>query len=144
MIRHIVLCRFAEATPETEITAIWDELVALRDVVPGIVEMRFGRDVSVEGLARGATHAFTVDFESVAARDGYLEHPAHEAAGKRLVAALEGGLEGLVVVDFTYPTRPKNHSYSDLEFDPMTNDNEATSESVRTSKAQLLVGSAAV
>ncbi|MEM9851851.1 MAG: Dabb family protein, partial [Pseudomonadota bacterium] len=98
MIRHIVLCRFSEATSEAEIAGIWAALAALRDVVPGIVEMRFGRDVSVEGLARGATHAFTVDFESVAARDGYLEHPAHRAAGERLVAAVEGGLDGLVVV----------------------------------------------
>lgn len=100
MIRHIVLCRFSETTSEAELAGIWAELATLRDVVPGIVEMRFGRDVSVEGLSRGATHAFTVDFESVAARDGYLAHPAHEAAGKRLVAAFEGGLEGLVVVDF--------------------------------------------
>lgn len=100
MIRHIVLCRFAEGTSEEEIAGIWAELAALRDVVPGILEMRFGADVSVEGLARGATHAFSVDFESVAARDGYLEHPAHRAAGRRLVAAVERGVEGLVVVDF--------------------------------------------
>ncbi|MEO1453250.1 MAG: Dabb family protein [Pseudomonadota bacterium] len=100
MIRHIVLCRFSEGTSEAEIAGIWAALAALRDVVPGIVEMRFGANVSPEGLARGATHAFTVDFESAAARDGYLEHPAHRAAGERLVAAVEGDLEGLVVVDF--------------------------------------------
>ncbi|MEO0654674.1 MAG: Dabb family protein [Pseudomonadota bacterium] len=100
MIRHIVLCRFAETTPEAEIAAIWEALAALQGVVPGSVEMRFGADVSVEGLARGVTHAFTVDFEDAAARDGYLAHPAHRAAGQRLVAALEGGVEGLVVVDF--------------------------------------------
>ena len=34
-----------------------------------------------------------------AARNAYLADPAHARAGARLVAALEDGLAGLVVVD---------------------------------------------
>jgi hypothetical protein len=59
-----------------------------------------GADVSPEGLQRGYTHAFTIDFADAAARDGYLVDAEHKALGARLVAAAEGGREGILVVDF--------------------------------------------
>ena len=99
MIRHIVLIRFADDTPASEQTAIFGELAALRAVVPGMLTFAAGANVSPEGLARGFTHAFTADFVSEDSRDGYLRHPAHQAAGGRLVRAAQGGLEGILVVD---------------------------------------------
>ena len=71
----------------------------LRETIPGILGLLLGPDVSPEGLARGYTHAFTVDFADAAARDGYLADAGHARAGAALVAALEGGTEGLLVVD---------------------------------------------
>ena len=38
-------------------------------------------------------------FASATARDVYLDHPAHKAAGARLIAACENGLAGLLVFD---------------------------------------------
>jgi len=64
-----------------------------------MLSFKSGANVSPEGLARGFTHAFTVDFADVAARDAYLVHPAHQAAGARLVAAAQGGIDGLLVID---------------------------------------------
>ena len=40
-----------------------------------------------------------MDFSDAAARDAYLIHPDHKAAGAKLVAALEGGRDGLMVFD---------------------------------------------
>lgn len=40
-----------------------------------------------------------MDFPDAAARDAYLVDPAHKEAGDRLVAALEGGVAGLLVFD---------------------------------------------
>nr|WP_287285619.1 hypothetical protein [Mesorhizobium sp.] len=40
-----------------------------------------------------------MDFRDAAARDAYLVHEAHSRAGARLVAALEGGTDGLMVFD---------------------------------------------
>ncbi len=98
-ITHIVLCRISPATTEAEITAIRDELAALQPLIPGMGPLTFGPDGSPEGLARGHTHAFVIPFADAAARDAYLEHPAHKRAGARLVAACEGGPDGLTVVD---------------------------------------------
>ena len=99
MIRHIVFVKFpADARTET-IDAIFRQLDDLRNVLPGMLSFRGGANVSPEGLSRGFTHAFVADFADVAARDAYLIHPAHKAAGAKLVAATEGGRDGLIVVD---------------------------------------------
>ena len=99
MIRHIAFVRFATTTAAAEVDAILAELAGLRQHLPGMLAFAAGPNTSPEGLAKGFTHAFTVDFASAADRDAYLAHPAHQAAGGRLVLALAGGLDGLAVID---------------------------------------------
>jgi hypothetical protein len=99
MIRHIVLLRFRPEITASDKASIYAELESLRDLVPGFLGMSHGANVSPEGLHQGHTEAFTIDFADAAARDIYLDHPAHKAAGGRLVSALEGGRDGLIVFD---------------------------------------------
>ena len=80
IVRHCVLVRFAPGTPPAEITAVLAELGELKEKIPGILAFTAGGNVSPEGLARGYTHAFVVDFADRAARDRYLADPAHAAA----------------------------------------------------------------
>lgn len=98
-IRHIVLCKFSASVPATERDAIFAQLAALRGHLSGITAMTFGANVSPEGLAQGFAHGFTIDFTDAASRDAYLADDAHGRAGARLVAALEGGVNGLIVFD---------------------------------------------
>lgn len=100
MIRHVVLFRARAAVSADEVASVLDGIEALASVVPGIVATSSGEDCSPEGLQRGMTHGFTVDFEDAAARDGYLNHPDHQAAGARLVAIADGGIDGLLVFDW--------------------------------------------
>lgn len=90
-----MLCKFRADVSEAEIAAIWAALEAVREAVPGMVRASFGANVSPEGMARGYGHGFVMDFEDAAARDAYLVAPEHKAAGARLVAACEGGVEGV-------------------------------------------------
>lgn len=99
MIRHIVLCRYRPDVPESERQAIRDGLAALVGRIEGLQRASFGSNVSPEGLARGFDDGFVMDMVDAAARDRYLADPAHKAAGARMVAALEGGREGLLVFD---------------------------------------------
>ncbi|PTX53092.1 stress responsive alpha/beta barrel protein [Gemmobacter caeni] len=85
--------------PTDEKAAIRADLEALREHVGGMGPVRFSANVSPEPFARGFTHSFTVDFDDEAARDAYLAHPEHQRAGARLVAALAGGTDGLLVID---------------------------------------------
>jgi hypothetical protein len=99
MIRHCVFARFRNDVPAAENTAIHADLEALRQVIDGMDAVKFSANVSPEPFARGFTHGFTIDFRDAAARDAYLVHEAHQRAGARLVAALEGGTDGLMVFD---------------------------------------------
>ncbi|TIT52172.1 MAG: Dabb family protein [Mesorhizobium sp.] len=96
MIRHCVFARFRTDVSPTERTAIHADLEALRQVIEGMETVYFSANASPEPFARGFTHGFTID---AAARDAYLVHEAHQRAGARLVSALEGGTDGLMVFD---------------------------------------------
>ncbi len=99
MIRHIVLFRFRPETTGAEIAALFAELPAIRDQVPGIGAIHAGRSESPEQIERGYMHGFTVDFDSWEALAAYQAHPDHRALGARLVAASEGGQDGILVFD---------------------------------------------
>ncbi|HEY9009425.1 MAG TPA: Dabb family protein [Devosia sp.] len=98
-VRHIVLCKFHAGVSDVQRDAIFAELAALRGHLPGILAMSSGANVSPEGLGQGFAHGFTIDFADAAARDTYLADAAHGRAGAKLVAALEGGADGLIVFD---------------------------------------------
>jgi hypothetical protein len=97
MIRHAVFGRFRK---DADVDAVFAAIKGLQQKIPGILAITCGKDTSPEGLQKGFTHGFTVDFVDAAARDAYLPHPDHQVVGKMVVAALDGGLEGLAVVDW--------------------------------------------
>lgn len=97
MIRHIVLVKFRADVPPAERSAIFADLAALR--IDGLLGTSFGPNVSPEGKDRGFADGFVMDFRDAAARDAYLVDPEHQRLGARMVAALEGGRDGLIVVD---------------------------------------------
>jgi hypothetical protein len=99
MIRHCVFFKFRADVPQSERDGIYAQLGALVGPVDGLLSAKFGPNVSPEGLGKGFNDGFIMDLSDAAARDAYLPHPAHQAAGSRLVAALEGGTEGLIVFD---------------------------------------------
>ena len=99
MIRHCVFVKFRPEVDETERQAIFAQLAALQQVLDGFLGIAYGPNASPEGLAQGFDHGFIIDFADAAARDAYLVHPDHKAAGSRLVAALQGGRDGLIVFD---------------------------------------------
>ena len=102
MIRHIVLFRARDDLRPGSLEAIYDGLAGLKTVVPGLLDFKAGPDVSPEGMQRGLTHGFTIDFTDEAARDAYLVDPDHQALGAQLVAATENGRDGLCVLDLRF------------------------------------------
>jgi hypothetical protein len=99
MIRHIVMVKARADLPAGELEAVLAGLAGLRSRLPGTLAFAGGRDVSPEGLQRGYTHAFTIDFADATARDAYLVDEEHRRLGARLRDTAMGGREGLLVVD---------------------------------------------
>jgi hypothetical protein len=99
MILHCVFLRFKAAVAAPEKQSIFEAVVALKQVIPGILDVKYGPNVSPEGLHGGFVDGFAVTFESPEARDAYLIHPEHVAVGERIVSSTDGGLAGLLVFD---------------------------------------------
>jgi len=99
MILHCVFLRLKSAMTQDEKKALFESVAALQQVIPGIVDIKYGPNVSPEGLHGGFVDGFAVTFESVEARDAYLVHPQHVAVGERIVSSTDGGLAGLLVFD---------------------------------------------
>ncbi|QCP52045.1 Dabb family protein [Trinickia violacea] len=97
MIRHIVMWRVAgETASERRETAMWvkKEFESLRGLIPGLLELDVGLDVS--GVDYACDVVLVADFDSRAALDAYADHPEH----LRVRAALSGMRETRHQVDY--------------------------------------------
>jgi hypothetical protein len=99
-VRHTVLCKFRSDVALQNRISFFEQIRRLNEI-PGIAFTNFqsGANVSPEGHAKGFTDAFAMDFESREACFAYLAHPTHQAIGERLIEALDGGANGLIVFD---------------------------------------------
>lgn len=104
MIRHIVLLKARPEVSEAQVAAIFADLHALK--LPGILAIHSGRSESPEKIERGYLHGFTVDFADWRALATYLDHPDHKRVGAALVAAAQGGLDGILVFDLPVADAP--------------------------------------
>jgi hypothetical protein len=99
MIRHIVLLKARTGVTDDKIFAIFADLAAIKEKLPGVLAVHFGRSESPEKIERGYLHGFTVDFADWAALAAYQDHPDHKRVGAALVAVAEGGIDGILVFD---------------------------------------------
>ncbi|KAF0114807.1 MAG: hypothetical protein FD150_1350 [Rhodobacteraceae bacterium] len=97
MIRHIVLLKARPEVSEAQIKAIFADLHSLN--LRGILAVHSGRSESPEKIERGYLHGFTVDFADWEALAAYQDHPDHKRVGAALVAAAQGGIDGILVFD---------------------------------------------
>jgi hypothetical protein len=100
MIRHCVFIRFKPTISVAYKTELFDEIDRLKHRLPGMLAVHIGTNVSPEeGMDKGFSDGFIVDFADSFARDAYLEDSEHKQTGSRLVAAAEGGIAGILVYD---------------------------------------------
>jgi hypothetical protein len=89
VIDHIVLLRPRAAATEAQVDALREAILSLAAIIPGIVDIAWGANVSVEQLDQGYLFGFVVRFVDASARDEYLPHPAHAAVVPQVHAVAE-------------------------------------------------------
>ncbi|WP_282609056.1 Dabb family protein [Pelagibius sp. Alg239-R121] len=99
MIRHCVFVRYKAETTEASKREINEGLAKLQDHLEGFLGIEIGANVSPEGLDKGHSEGFIVNFANAAARDTYLSDAQHQAIGAKIVAAAQGGIDGIFVFD---------------------------------------------
>jgi len=75
MITHIVLFQPKAGTTLEEITNALDQVQALQQVIPGIIEVEAGENLSVKH--QGYTYGFVMKFVDEEHLRAYAHHPAH-------------------------------------------------------------------
>ena len=100
MIRHCVFIRFKPTISAAYKAELFREIEALKGRLAGMLAVHVGANVSPEeGMDKGFSDGFIVDFADSFSRDAYLADPEHRQTGARLVAAAEGGVAGILVYD---------------------------------------------
>jgi hypothetical protein len=99
-VKHAVFLRFKSDTPAATIDEIFADLRKIKAGMPAMVDFTGGPNNSPEGLSHGFTHGFVMTFADAAGRDAYLPDPRHESVKAKILAALDGGKEGVRVLDW--------------------------------------------
>lgn len=94
MIDHLVLFAAREDISPEDLTDLVSSARALKDSVPGVLELTVGEDFS--GRGGGYTHGLFARFEDRDGLQGYLTHPEH---GK-VVEKLDAFTTNRLVVDY--------------------------------------------
>ncbi len=100
MIRHIVLMKCKSEVSQQEINDVLAALEALKNTIPGILAVDTGENNSPEGINRGYTHGFTMDFADEQARETYLPHPEHKKVQAKMQKILDKSADCVLVFDF--------------------------------------------
>lgn len=97
-VKHIAFLKFKAEVTEAQIKDIYVDLAGLQRQIPGLIDFTGGPYSSPEGLNKGFTHAFTMNFVDEAARDAYLPHPDHDVVKNKLIPLLDD----VIVIDYLF------------------------------------------
>lgn len=97
---HIALFRWKKSVSQDDIDRVLDEVEALADKIPGIIEISCGENTS--RYSEGYSHVVLVRGESQQAIDAYRSHLDHVAVASQIDDMEDSGIG----VDFVTKVRP--------------------------------------
>jgi hypothetical protein len=95
MVEHVVLFKVTPEATEEQKERLIAELGALKDKIPGIVDLSVGRNFSDRN--QGFEVGLVVRFVDRAALEAYGPHPAHQGCVQQFVAPIK---QDVIVVDY--------------------------------------------
>lgn len=95
MLLHVVLLRLRPDADPAAVRRVEEDVRGLVAAIDGVRAVRWGANVSPEGLGAGHDLGFAMELDDAAARDRYLVHPAHLP----VAAALPELTDGVLVFD---------------------------------------------
>ncbi|KAF0692607.1 Aste57867_16310 [Aphanomyces stellatus] len=95
---HVVMFKWKNSTNATAIDAVGKAIIALKDKIPGIVDLSYGEDF-VKTRNNGYTHMLVVRLEKKEALPVYTSHPEHV----KVATSLKEMAESIMGLDFDSP-----------------------------------------
>lgn len=103
MIYHCVFIQFRPEVTALQKNQWWQEIVQLKQEIPGLMDVLVGPNQKFEQLDKGYSEGFIAIFSDAQALARYQNYPAHQATGAQLVAHAVGGKEGIFAYDLQVP-----------------------------------------
>lgn len=97
MVQHIVLFKWREDASPGDIAKAVKALKALKDEIPGIVDLTVGDNFN--NRSQGYQCGLVVRFEDSSALEEYGAHPAHQAVIQNLIAPIR---VEVIAVDYEF------------------------------------------
>jgi 6-phosphogluconolactonase (cycloisomerase 2 family) len=88
-LRHVVNFKFKENISKEKMDEALSAFANLKNEIPEVAHIEWGINNSTEGLSKGFNYCFTITFNDADAREIYVFHEAHLAAGKKIVPLLD-------------------------------------------------------
>ena len=105
MIEHCVFVRFkSSVTPEQRL-ALVQAFEGLVGRIDGLLSVAAGVNTPYEAKSHGFGHGFIVRLTDAQALSAYQQDKQHQALGAALVAAADGGENGILVFDMVHDAR---------------------------------------
>jgi len=92
MISHVVLLQPKAEVTEEDITTVLSHVQDLQESIPGIVETRVGKNLSMN--RQGYVYGFVMRFVDAEHLKAYVPHPAHQVVSRELLNICES------IIDF--------------------------------------------
>lgn len=89
MLYHLVWFEFLESATEAAINDLKDAVLALKGLIPNVVDIRFGSKSSSIASRTLHTHCLTVTFKQASDLPVYDQHPAHQHVVKTFVLPIK-------------------------------------------------------
>lgn len=99
MIKHCVYLSLKSDDEMPAIENVMKVLAGLMSEVDGMIDFAWGPNRDYEGKSQDYQCGFVISFTDREALRAYDSHPEHKRAGAALVAACQGGADGIFVAD---------------------------------------------
>lgn len=105
MIRHSILFKVKQDASRQMVQNAIENLCALKNKLPGIINMmggecNFVNEKSTGFFADFISHCISIDFTDKAAYDAFLKNPITVPAKNDIVKVTERGYDGIIGLDF--------------------------------------------
>ncbi|KAF0686709.1 Aste57867_21551 [Aphanomyces stellatus] len=97
-VEHVVLFKWKDDAPAETIAQVEADVIALKDKIPGIVDLTYGKDFN-KVRSDGFTHMLVIRFvnkEALAFYDAHIEH-------QKILGLLVPIMDKILVVDMESP-----------------------------------------
>ena len=99
MLQHCVLLSLRDPDNLSALDEPMALISGLVDKLSGVLAVTHGPNLDLEGKSKPYQYGFIVTVSDKAVLADYAPHPDHQMAAAMLIAACEGGADGILVAD---------------------------------------------